>query len=607
MTAQPREDRAPGLRAPAPSAPPAPAVPSVPAAAPRPGPQGGGTQRSGLAEVARGGVLNLAGAGISAAATLGVTVLVTRHFSRSAAGAFFAATSLFLIIETLSNLGAFNGAIYFIARLRSLHAEHRIPAVLRAAIVPVAICSTAAAVAMAVFAEPLARLLLGGHLSRGASPAAVATMIRALAATLPFAALMDTFLGASRGYRAMRPTVLVDRVSRSALQLAGVLVAAVAGSTALLAPLWAVPYLPACVLAWLWLRRIRRRRESLTVVPAPAEVRPPADLIQDGAGHDAAAAANASGFWRFTGPRALASAAQMVIQRLDIVLVGVLRGPAEAAIYTAATRFLVVGQLGNSAISMSAQPQFTHLFAIRDRRAANAVYQVTTAWLVILTWPLYLLAVIYGPGVLTVFGHSYQAGGGVMVILGLSMLVATGCGQVDMVLTTTGRTSWSLANGLMAMVINVAVDLALIPHYGITGAAIGWAAAIAVTNLVPLAQVAAVVRVHPFGLGSLTACLLTTLSFAAIPLAVRAVAGHGAAATIGAIAAGCVVLLGGLWLGRRVLHLELLPGMPGGKGRDPALAAQHAGAAVAWRAPSRRSAGTHRKSRARPPGGHTRT
>jgi hypothetical protein len=157
------------------------------------------------------------------------------------------------------------------------------------------------------------------------------------------------------------------------------------------------------------------------------------------------------------------------------------------------------------------------------------------------------------------------------------------------------------------MVINVAVDLALIPHYGITGAAIGWAAAIGVTNLVPLVQVAAVVRVHPFGPGSLTACLLTTLSFAAIPLAVRAIAGDGAAATIAAIAAGCVVLLGGLWLGRRVLHLELLPGMPGGQGRDPALAGQHAGAAVTWRAPSRRSGGTHRKSRARPAGEHTRT
>ena len=109
--------------------------------------------------------------------------------------------------------------------------------------------------------------------------------------------------------------------------------------------------------------------------------------------------------------------------------------------YTAATRFLVAGQLGNTAISMAAQPRFTELFAVGDRRGANTVYQTTTAWLVVLTWPLYLLAMIYAPAVLAVFGHAYHAGAAVMLILGCAMLVATGCGLVDMVLTTTGRTT----------------------------------------------------------------------------------------------------------------------------------------------------------------------
>ena len=78
------------------------------------------------------------------------------------------------------------------------------------------------------------------------------------------------------------------------------------------------------------------------------------------------------------------------------MLVGILSGPTEAAIYTAATRFLVVGQLGNIAISMAAQPQFTELFAMGARRRVNGVYQATTVWVVLLTWPLYLLIIVYG-------------------------------------------------------------------------------------------------------------------------------------------------------------------------------------------------------------------
>src|SRR6266700_4156096 len=584
--------------------------------------QAGAARRggSGLAEVARGGTLNLAGAAISAVATLGMTVIVTRQFSKPVAGAFFTAISLFLIIEAVASLGAYTGAVYFVARLRSLGEDGRIPAILRAAVIPVIVASVLGTALMLLVAGPLAHILLHGHLGRGgAAPGAVANALRALALALPFATLLDTFLGASRGYRDMRPTVMVDRIGRSLIQCLAVSAAAAAGSAALLAPLWAVPYIPAAAVAWLWLRRIRRRRpprrrvtlEMITGVrangqAAAGQARPgqaaitraapggadsgqsasgpavpaqpaagPAVPAQPAAGPAVPAGsrprsriasrqlanANPRGFWLFTVPRGLSTLAQITIQRIDIVLVAIMRGPAQAAIYTAATRFLVVGQLGNAAISMAAQPRFTEMFAVGDRRGANIVYQATTAWLVILTWPLYLLAVIYGPQLLVIFGHSYRAGDTVMIVLGLTMLLATACGQVDMVLNTTGRSSWSLANGLLAVTINVSLDLFLIPRYGILGAAIGWAAAIAITNLTPLAQVAVVVRLHPFGRGTFIACALSATSFAAIPLAVRAVAGDSLVVSAAAVAAGCLLLAAGLWRFRRALALAAMPGL----------------------------------------------
>jgi O-antigen/teichoic acid export membrane protein len=539
-----------------------------------------GQDGAGLSKIARGSTLNLAGAGISAAATLGVTVLVTREFSRPVAGAFFAAISLFLIIETLANLGAYNGVIYFIARLSR---PRQLKAMLRVAVIPVVVVSVAAGCALFVFAEPLARLLLGGHVARGVDPASIARALRVLAITVPFASLLDTFLGASRGFHDMRPTVLVDRIGRSGAQLAGVAAAALTGATALLAPLWALPYIPAGVLAWLWFRRISGRQLRTIDArpqarpaapqarpaapaqwpPAPASGRPPAPAPSRPpapAPSRRPARWGAAAFWRFTAPRAMATTAQILIQRLDIVLVGILRGPVDAAVYTAATRFLVVGQLGNTAIGMAAQPQLAHLFAIRDRRSANAVYQATTAWLIILTWPMYLLAVIYGPAVLAIFGDSYRAGALVVVILGLTMLLTTACGQVDVVLTTAGRSSWSLANWLLAVGINVSIDLALIPRYGITGAAIGWAAALAVTNLVMLAEVGAIVRVSPFGRGSLAACLLSAVSFGAIPFGMRTLVGPGPLVSALAVLAGCALFAAGLWWLRETLQLTAMPG-----------------------------------------------
>ena len=386
---------------------------SATAVAPPPGSRSAGPS-PGLDRVARGGVAGLAGAMISALATVAVTVAVTRNFSRAQAGVFFAATSLFLIVSGVANLGAYNGVVYFVARFRALGRPDRIDGALRAAIRPVAIVSCLVAIVLFALARPVARALIAGGVATGHLPLAATTTVRALAVALPFAALLDTFLAATRGYREMRPTVVLDKLARPVAQVLLVAAAAAAGSTTLLAPSWALPYLPAAAIAWLWLRRVRRRHQGASEARAGCQRFRPAR------------AGDSREFWRFTAPRSLATLAQIVIQRLDIVLVGVLRGPAEAAVYTAATRFLVAGQLGNAAISMAAQPRFTELFAVGDRRGANTVYQTTTAWLVVLTWPLYLLAMIYAPAVLAVFGHAYHAGTAVMLILGFAMLVATG-------------------------------------------------------------------------------------------------------------------------------------------------------------------------------------
>jgi O-antigen/teichoic acid export membrane protein len=277
---------------------------------------------------------------------------------------------------------------------------------------------------------------------------------------------------------------------------------------------------------------------------------------------DRAGENNATGFWAFTAPRALAGVAQIILQRLDIVLVAVISGPAQAAVYAAATRFLVAGQLANAALIQAAQPQLSHLFGIGDRAAAGAVYQATTAWLIVLTWPLYLLSALFGPQLLAVFGRSYQDGATVVVILALAMLLATACGQVDLVLTMTGRSRWSLFNGLLAVLVNVAVDVALIPRAGITGAAIGWAAALAVSNLVPLAQVAWVAGIHPFGRGPAAAMAVTAVAFGAVPLAARTALGPGLAASLAGVAAGALLAVAGLWCCRGALRLAALPGRP---------------------------------------------
>lgn len=489
-----------------------------------------------LRGAARHGVANLAGVAVAAAAAFALNIVVTRGWSVLDAGLFFAGTSAFMIAYAAARLGTGVGSVYFVSRARALGQPERIrPAVLAGA-VPVALVGTGLGIAGWVLAPALA-----GVLFRDPTPDAV-PMLRSLALFLPVAALGEMALAACRGFGRMGPLLLVDRLGRHGLQLVAVALAAVLGaSVATGLPLaWALPYLPATVIALGWLALLVRRAERAAAGARPRPVR----LAWE--------------YWRYTGPRALGSLAQMTVQRLDIVLLAALRGSAEAAVYTAATRFLTLGQLSAQALATAVQHRIAGQMARGDRAAVGRLYQATTGWLVLLAWPAYLLFAVFAEAVLALFGPGYGSGRTVTVVLALTMLLATGCGMVDSVLNMAGKTSWTFYNALAAVAVNVVGNLLLIPPYGMVGAAAAWSAAIAVGNLVPLAQLYGSMRLHPFGRGTLLAAALATVCFGLPPLLARLVYGANLPVLAAVAAAGALAYAAGAWRWRSVLQLDAL-------------------------------------------------
>ncbi len=474
-----------------------------------------------LTVVARGGMANLGGAAVSALANFALTVVLAHYLSPAAAGVFFTATSLLLILQTVGRLGADTGAVYFIARWRATGQLDRVHSGLRAAVLPVIAACLALATLMIVFAPQLATHIGGPH-------TATTDLLRALAAMLPVAAAYEVALGATRGFGWMRPTVVIDKIARPAAQLVLVAALLLFGVRGLLALgcAWVLPYLGAAALAARMLRTALARH----AVPAGR-----ADVGRADPG-SAGGATTARMFWAFTLPRAAASVAQIVLQRLDIVLVAVMRGATTAAIYTAATRFLVVGQFVNQAISAPVQPELSSSLAAGRWEQARELYRASTSWLVLLSWPLFGLATVFAPTYLSLFGHGYRDGRSVVMILAVAMIVASGVGLVDSVIIMAGRTRWNLWTTLAAVTINVGGDLVLIPRYGLVGAALGWFAAILAANLVPLAVCWTRLDLHPFGRSTGLAYLLAATCWIVVPWLAYLLSG-GALLTVAAITA----------------------------------------------------------------------
>jgi O-antigen/teichoic acid export membrane protein len=497
-----------------------------------------------LGGAARHGVANLVGVAVAAVAGFGLNIIVTRNWSMAEAGLFFSATSIFMIAYAIARLGTGVGSVYFISRYRTLGEPERIRASVLAGLLPVAGFGAALGAA-GWFAAPW----LVDTLFADPRPGAVTTL-RVLMLFVPLAAAGDLALAACRGFGKMRPLLLIERVGRNGLQVLGVGLAAVfaLSATSALPLAWVAPYLPTAVLGLVWLAVLVRRVERAVDEPVGvrAELRP---------------------YWRYTGPRALSSVAQMAVQRVDIVLLGALRGLTDAAIYTAATRFLALGQLAGQALSTAVQHRLAEHLARDDRAAAGRLYQTATGWLVLLAWPVYLLFAVFAEPMLSLFGEGYAAGRWITVYLALTMLFATGCGMVDTVLNMAGKTAWTFYNALAATVVNVVANLLLIPPYGIFGAAVAWSLAILVNNLVPLVQLRWAMGLHPFGRGTLTAAGLAVACFGVPPLLSRLAFGTDPLVLVAVAVLGAVAYTAAAWRLRRVLQLDALRSIRRGRRR----------------------------------------
>lgn len=451
-----------------------------------------------LEKLARRGTASVLGAGCAAVFGVLLVVIVTNGFPATVAGTLFAVTSVFLILEAVAVLGTDTGLVKWLPTLLATGRGIDVRRTLVVATAPVLLTSVAAGVVLHQVADALAPVIVGED-----AAAIGEVMLRALALVLPVATLHALLLAATRGMGTMRPTVVVENIGRFALQALAVLaVLLLDGGAAALALAWALPYVPGLVVTSLWLHRLVGR--VTTHSDAETAARAWSTLARE--------------FWAYTGPRAVARVVQAGLKRSDIVMVAALASPAAAALYTAATRFVVLGQLFVQAVQQALSPQLSSLFAKRETRAADSVFQAATQWSMLAAWPLYLVMAGFAPTLMLVFGPGYDVASDVVVILSLTMLLATACGPVDSVLLMSGRSWLSLANNTGALALNVGLNLVLIPALGIRGAAISWSVAIVVRNLLPLVQVRRQLGMSPLTRTSLVVALNAVACFGVIAL-----------------------------------------------------------------------------------------
>lgn len=308
-----------------------------------------------------------------------------------------------------------------------------------------------------------------------------AAALRWGAVALPFAAVTVVVLGASRGLKVMRHTLYVQWIGQPVLWLALMPAAWSVSRTASAAvAAYAGSWIISAVAAWvLW---SRAARASGREPAAPGEI---ARLVRYGA------------------PRAPAALLSQALFWIDYVVVSsaVSRGEVSAAelgVYSSSVRVALAMVLFLTAVSYVFSPFVADLHARGERDRLDHLFKSITRWTVAGTIPILALMAIAPEPLLRVFGGSFVGGADALRILIVGQAVNVSVGAAGFVLIMAGRTGWDLGVYVASAALDLGLAVALVPRFGVEGAAAAQAVTIAASNALRIALVRRAVGIWPW-------------------------------------------------------------------------------------------------------------
>ena len=174
----------------------------------------------------------------------------------------------------------------------------------------------------------------------------------------------------------------------------------------------------------------------------------------------------------------------LVYTYTDVLMLGLIDAKESVGHYRVATQGAVFVVLVMQALTALVNPGIARGFSRGDLASLEAVLVRYTVVALVPASVVFLVYLSVGGQLLALtFGPSYAAAWGPLVILGLGQLVNVATGFVGPVLNMTGHERETVVGTTLSALINMILNLVLIPQFGVTGAAIATGISIVFWNV----------------------------------------------------------------------------------------------------------------------------
>lgn len=171
--------------------------------------------------------------------------------------------------------------------------------------------------------------------------------------------------------------------------------------------------------------------------------------------------------------------------RADIVLLGILRGPHDTGIYAIVARGGATVAFLAAVVDMIVAPRFAAMHRNDDRAAMQRLLTAAARRVFVISLPLAVLFLAAPRSLLEfLYGHPYGDGATALRILTIGYLSVLFTGSTASLANMTGHEHLTLYSVIASVVVNIILNLVLIPAYGINGSAAATAISLFLYNAI---------------------------------------------------------------------------------------------------------------------------
>jgi O-antigen/teichoic acid export membrane protein len=186
----------------------------------------------------------------------------------------------------------------------------------------------------------------------------------------------------------------------------------------------------------------------------------------------------------FTVPLLSSDLLYVLMSTTDVILLGYFYDATEVGALRAILPAATLNQAIFTAFTLLFTPAAARLFAREDRNGINNLYWRTAIWVAVFTFPVFLLTFsLAEPITVLLFGERYAGSAIYLAILSLGMYFNAALGFNGLTLKVVGRVRYVVILNAAAGVVNILLNVLLIPPYGALGAAVATGATLIAHNL----------------------------------------------------------------------------------------------------------------------------